>query len=84
MQPWWNLKGFSSYIPADSLVLAGWREEVSSKGGNFTESAWASDSDVQKEELVVLSCKVLISVGGYDPISFQTTPWTLPPSDINR
>lgn len=35
---------------------------------NFTEAAWASDSDVCKEKLVVLLCNVLISVGGYDQI----------------
>lgn len=41
---------------------------MSSEGGYFTESAWASDSDIRKEELVVLSHKVIMSVGGYDPI----------------
>lgn len=41
---------------------------LSSSSSRITESAWASDSTVCKEKLVVLLCNVLISVGGYHQI----------------
>lgn len=41
---------------------------LSSSASRITDSAWASDSTVCKEKLVVLLCNVLISVGGYHQI----------------